>query len=96
MENYKRIFEKDNKFLTQKKEQVLVHTCSLNEEKINSLETTIKELSEKLLETKLIYETCLADLDEKDRIIAEKTVILLKLNQNTLKVLISVSRRLKN
>jgi hypothetical protein len=50
------------------------------------LETKVKEQNEKLLETKLIYETCLAELDEKDRIISEKTVII-KLSTSLSKVI---------
>jgi hypothetical protein len=50
------------------------------------LETKVKEQNEKLLETKLIHETCLAEIDEKDRIISEKTVII-KLSTSLSKVI---------
>ena len=39
------------------------------------MEATIKELKKQLFETKSIYESCLADLNEKDQIMALKTVI---------------------
>ena len=38
------------------------------------MEVTIKELKKQIFETKSIYESCLADSNEKDRIMALKTV----------------------
>jgi hypothetical protein len=66
---------------------------SISEERINALETTITELKEKLAETKSIYESCLADSNEKDRIITQKMVNIneFKMNENWL---ICVNRKI--
>ena len=58
-----------------KQEQSLVKQIKESEENINALKTNINELKQELVETKLIYERCLSDSNEKDRIIALKTVI---------------------
>ena len=57
-----------------KQEQSLVKQIKESEENINALKTNINELKQELVETKLIYERCLSDSNEKDRIIAGEKV----------------------
>ena len=62
--------------MIQKQEQAFSKKVNESERKIHGLETNIKEIKEKLAETKSIYEICLIDSNEKDRIIVEKKVVL--------------------
>lgn len=56
---------------------VVAEMSIITEEKIKSLEMSVNELNEKLLERQIMIDNYSADLNEKDRIINEKTVSLL-------------------